>query len=128
MFVSFLVGNMPSFSDVTCPEKYVSGLLCIKVNFASGGKDLLILKKNSKYTYEGYMEGDTEVVVTMIESLKEKERLVTIYKGFLGEYISLNHILIEKIKTFHCFLVRFKPTSTRFQIAVLSMLRPTPIL
>ena len=85
MFVSFLVGNMPSFSDVTCPEKYVSGLLCIKVNFASGGKDLLILKKNSKYIYEGYMEGDTEVVVTMIESLKEKERLVTIYKGFLGE-------------------------------------------
>ena len=53
--------------------------LCIKVNFASGGEDLLILKKSSQYIYEGYMAGDTDVVVTMIESLKEKERLVGIY-------------------------------------------------
>ena len=71
---------MPSFTDVKCPKSFDTGHLCIKVVFTSKSHDLLILKQNSKVSsiYEGYLEGDEDVVVTMIDSPEEKERMVSV--------------------------------------------------
>ena len=77
----FLLGNeMPSFTDVKCPKSFDTGHFCIKVVFASKSHDLLILKQNSKVSsiYEGYLEGDEDVIVTMINSPEEKERMVSV--------------------------------------------------
>ena len=61
-----------------CPNNYGSDLLCIKVTFASGNEDILILHKDSEVSsiYEGYIAGDPDVLVTMIDSPEEKEQLV----------------------------------------------------
>ena len=69
---------MPSFLKTVCPDKYGSGLLCIKVTFASDSDDLLILRIDSEVSsiYEGYMAGDPDVLVTMIDSPEEQEQLV----------------------------------------------------
>ena len=85
---------MPSFTDVKCPKKYESGHLCIKVVFASKTQDLLILKQNSNVPsiYEGYLDEDKDVVVTMIDSLKEKERMVGISCCF--SFATFNHNFI----------------------------------
>ena len=71
---------MPSFTDVKCPKSFDTGHFCIKVVFASKSHDLLILKQNSKVSsiYEGYLEGDEDVIVTMINSPEEKERMVSV--------------------------------------------------
>ena len=69
---------MPSFLKTTCPDNSGSDLLCIKVTFASGSADTLILHKDSEVAsiYEGFVAGEPDVLVTMIDSPEEQEQLV----------------------------------------------------
>ena len=71
---------MPSFEDSTCPSEIPEGQLCIKVNFPDNTEDLMILFRISEtsFTYEGYLQGDEDVTITLIDTPAANTRFVRI--------------------------------------------------
>ena len=71
---------MPSFEDTTCPSDIPEGALCIKVNFPDDCEDLMILVRTSEtsFTYEGYLQGDEDVTITLIDTPAANTRFVRI--------------------------------------------------
>ena len=71
---------MPSFEDSTCPSGIPEGGLCIKVNFPDDTEDLMILFRTSEtsFIFEGYLQGDEDVTITLIDTPTANTRFVRI--------------------------------------------------
>ena len=71
---------MPSFEDSTCPSEIPEGPLCIKVNFPDDTEDLMILFRTSEtsFIFEGYLQGDEDVTITLIDTPAANTRFVRI--------------------------------------------------
>ena len=71
---------MPSFEDSTCPSDIPEGGLCIKVNFPDDTEDLMILFRTSEtsFIFEGYLQEDEDVTITLIDTPAANTRFVRI--------------------------------------------------
>ena len=69
---------MPSFKDADCPVEYVADV-CIQVTFPNKKTDFLILQKISmaSSTYDGFLKGDEDVGVVLIDVPMRKKQLVS---------------------------------------------------
>ena len=66
---------MPTFEESTCSDN--AGDICIEVIFPNGVIDILILTQMPKTSiYEGFLQGDTDVGVVMIDSPMAEKRMV----------------------------------------------------
>ena len=69
---------MPKFEESPCIDD--AGDICIKVSFPNGVMDILILTQLPKTSiYEGFLQGDKEVGVVMIDAPRAKTRMVSDY-------------------------------------------------
>ena len=71
---------MPSFMNADCPVEYVADM-CIQVAFPNQRTDLLILQKISltSSTYDGFLKGDKDVGVVLIDVPMKKKQFVSRY-------------------------------------------------
>ena len=69
---------MPKFEESPCIDD--AGDICIKVSFPNEVMDILILTQMPKTSiYEGFLQGDKEVGVVMIDAPSAKTRMVSNY-------------------------------------------------
>ena len=77
---------LPTFEDDECPPDL--GLdLCIKVVFPNGMEDMLLLARDSPNStvYDGFLVGEDDVDVVLIDAPEDDERIVslsTLFRGF----------------------------------------------
>ena len=77
---------LPTFEDDVCPPD--SGLdLCVKVAFPNGKKDMLLLARDSPNStvYDGFLAGEDDAYVVLIDAPEDDERIVslsTLFRGF----------------------------------------------
>ena len=77
---------LPTFQDDECPPDL--GLdLCVKVVFPNGMEDMLLLAKDSPNStvYDGFLAGEDDVDVVLIDAPEDDERIVslsTLFRGF----------------------------------------------
>ena len=77
---------LPTFEDEECPPDL--GLdLCVKVVFPNGMEDMLLLAKDSPNStvYDGFLAGEDDADVVLIDAPEDDERIVslsTLFRGF----------------------------------------------
>ena len=77
---------LPTFEDEECPPDL--GLdLCVKVVFPNGMEDMLLLARDSPNStvYDGFLAGEDDVDVVLIDAPEDDERIVslsTLFRGF----------------------------------------------
>ena len=77
---------LPTFEDDVCPPD--SGLdLCVKVAFPNGMEDMLLLARDSPNStvYDGFLAGEDDAYVVLIDAPEDDERIVslsTLFRGF----------------------------------------------
>ena len=86
---------LPTFEDEECPPDL--GLdLCVKVVFPNGMEDMLLLARDSPNStvYDGFLAGEDDAYVVLIDEPEDGERIVslsTLFRGVLKElYCLLN--------------------------------------
>ena len=77
---------LPTFEDEECPPDL--GLdLCVKVVFPNGMEDMLLLARDSPNStvYDGFLAGEDDADVVLIDAPEDDERIVslsTLFRGF----------------------------------------------
>ena len=77
---------LPAFEDDECPPDL--GLdLCVKVVFPNGMEDMLLLARDSPNStvYDGFLAGEDDADVVLIDAPEDGERIVslsTLFRGF----------------------------------------------
>ena len=77
---------LPAFEDDECPPDL--GLdLCVKVIFPNGMEDMLLLARDSPNStvYDGFLAGEDDAYVVLIDAPEDDERIVslsTLFRGF----------------------------------------------
>ena len=77
---------LPTFQDDECPPDL--GLdLCVKVVFPNGMEDMLLLTRDSPNStvYDGFLAGEDDAYVVLIDAPEDDERIVslsTLFRGF----------------------------------------------
>ena len=77
---------LPTFQDDECPPDL--GLdLCVKVIFPNGMEDMLLLARDSPNStvYDGFLAGEDDAYVVLIDAPEDDERIVslsTLFRGF----------------------------------------------
>ena len=69
---------MPSFEESTC-QGQTQADMCIAVSFSNGAHDTLVLNKASEASsiYEGFLQGDRDVPVVVIDIPMHNKRFVS---------------------------------------------------
>ena len=70
---------LPTFEDDECPPDL--GLdLCVKVVFPNGMEDMLLLAKDSPNStvYDGFLAGEDDAYVVLIDDPEDEERIVSL--------------------------------------------------
>ena len=76
---------LPTFVDDECPPDL--GLdLCVQVVFPNGMEDMLLLARDSPNStvYEGFLAGEDDAYVVLIDSPEDDERIVSLSTLFRG--------------------------------------------
>ena len=76
---------LPAFEDDECPPDL--GLdLCVKVVFPNGMEDMLLLARDSPNStvYDGFLAGEDDAYVVLIDAPEDDERIVSLSTLFRG--------------------------------------------
>ena len=74
----YFLDTMPSFEESTC-QGQTQADMCIAVSFSNGAHDTLVLNKASEASsiYEGFLQGDRDVPVVVIDIPMHNKRFVS---------------------------------------------------
>ena len=74
----YFLDTMPSFKESTCQDKTQADI-CITVSFSNGAHDTLVLNRASEASsiYEGFLQGDRDVPVVVIDIPMHNKRFVS---------------------------------------------------
>ena len=92
LYIDYIIGlyfldTMPSFKESTCQGKTQADM-CIAVSFSNGARDTLVLNRASEASsiYEGFLQGDRDVPVVVINIPMHNKRFVSNFHQYIKRH------------------------------------------